>query len=266
MLHMDLQDFLRKHIEGYMFGDLMAMSKILSDPETGLGGVCYPMMTVCYTGIELFGGLIYPTDFIIHKERLKTGDSWIYFESYWVNCLSEIDSRYLDLMQFFIDSARNPLTHSFFTNQYISVFKNRTNDHLTEDKPMGRIYLDVNQFSNDLISSYNTYVLPVSKDLSKSVQMQKNLDLIINSIKYKDDTDPKVLLRKFFDKNYHDTTHTSSTSNAIGPSTTTLPNFERQPDTGVAVVPSGTTFNSEPSTMVPQQVSPSASEFDGTTE
>lgn len=261
---MDLNVFLRKHVEGYMFGDLEAMSKILSDPKTGLGGVCYPMMTVCYSGIELFGGLLHPTDFIGPRERRNTGDIWIYFKSYWADCLSKVDSRYLDLMDFFIDSARNPLTHSFFTNQYISVFKNRTKDHLTEDKINGRIYFDVNQFSKDLIDSYRTYVLPTSKDLSKSAQMQKNLDLIINSIKYKDDVDPKVLLRNFFDKHYRSETYTNAeredmTSDHGGLNTQTLPHFKKQVDTGVSVTPSGTTLS-------PQNALPSASDFEDTSE
>jgi hypothetical protein len=267
---MDLQEFLSKHVEGYMFGDLEAMSKILSNPTTGFGGGCYPMMTVCFTGIELFGGLIFPTDIRSFKDRLRTGDKWIYFESYWTDCLKEIDLRYLDLMKFFIESARNPLAHSFFTNQYISVFKNSPNDHLTEDKSNERIFFDVNKFSKDLINSYWSYVQPASKDLLKSVQMQKNLNLIINSITYKEGEDPGELLRKFFKKHYHNATNISATwsntkSAPISPNTQTLPDFEKQSETSLPVVPggpSGTVFNSGPSTTTPEVVPPSASNFE----
>ena len=56
-----LSDFLRDHIDGYLFKDIESLMAVPVPNGDGPGGVGYPLVMVVFAGAELLGSLVEAT-------------------------------------------------------------------------------------------------------------------------------------------------------------------------------------------------------------
>lgn len=157
---MEIDEFLIKFVEGYLFHDLESMSKLglLSNHHDGAAG--YPMIMSTLSGIELLGGLI---SLSIFSTSSSAGNT--YFCSFWNEFLVKIDSNYEDLGSLFRKLVRHPLAHTSMTKHGIMVIKrldNNINDKsIYIDSKSQNLVVDCVRFYKDFQKAYLTYIKPV---------------------------------------------------------------------------------------------------------
>lgn len=150
----DLERFLERDVEGYLFWDLRAMQRQIALPGEPGGGLGFPLLMATFSGIELFGALLSPTAFSV-----KSGAGYGYFEAYWCSFLypnlkppaAEINVAYR--------LARNGIAHNFMLKGPVGIVKGQSSFHLTHDSG-GTFYIDSSQLATDLINSYHASVKP----------------------------------------------------------------------------------------------------------
>jgi hypothetical protein len=150
---MKIDDFLRRHVEGYLFKDLDAMSAISLKPGEAYGAVGYPMVSTALAGIELLGGLISPRAF-----NAKHGAE--YFRNFWEGPLYGRHSDRKPLSNAIYQLARHGLAHVFVAKPRICVQKLANNpNHLLRD-PAGDLIIDSIVLAEDLKAAYLSEVKP----------------------------------------------------------------------------------------------------------
>lgn len=154
---MTVKQFLKKHVEDYLFKDLRTITRIRLRRNQKVGGVSYPMASSILAGMELLGGLLQTSAF---ESR---GHSKIYFENYWDNYFSVYDPQYLPFKDAFWYLIRCGISHTYLTKTGIVILRDRPQDHLKVLLEDGNYYLivDLKQLFEDFVSSYNTQVKPI---------------------------------------------------------------------------------------------------------
>lgn len=178
---MDIEKFLERFVEGYLFKDLDTLTVIEPTPPSADGAVGYPMMLTCVAGIELLGALLAASQF-----RVDAGVGA--FVWYWNRWLGQVDSKYTakNLGSVVRSLVRNPLAHTYITAPGIYVTKRNRSQHLSCDWQKLVLIIDCDQLAEDLKGSYYQGVRPIVDGKSLQIgnltisraSMQKRLDEI----------------------------------------------------------------------------------------
>jgi hypothetical protein len=149
----DLNGFLQKHVEGYLFEDLRTMKAAWPAPGKQDGAVGYPLLMSAFAGIELLGALLSPT-------RFDKNNGEKYFSSFWKDYLYSGDPCRAAAGTTLYKLARHGLAHVYFTKGDISVYKSDPKMHLVR-APDDSICVDAVQLADDLEHCYNANVKPL---------------------------------------------------------------------------------------------------------
>lgn len=150
----DLDKFLKKNIEGYLFSDLRSI--VGTPPQTGHqdAGVGYPLVMTAFAGIELLGALL-------SERRFNTSNGRIYFQNYWTEYLypSVIDS--VAIADALYQLARHGIAHTYLVKGSLGIVRRQPTIHL-KHLDGGLVYIDAVQLAEDLIQSYNSKVSAIA--------------------------------------------------------------------------------------------------------
>ena len=105
---LSLDGFLERVIEGYLLGDLRAMTTEIKPKEGGeLGDACFPTVMAVLAGSELVGDVA------------NGGHGGV--EYYWTRFMKEIDPRYRQLAPVARVLLRNGLMRSYLPKQVLGI-------------------------------------------------------------------------------------------------------------------------------------------------
>jgi hypothetical protein len=149
----DLNGFLQKNVEGYLFEDLRTMKAASPAPSKQEGAVGYPLLMSAFAGIELLGALLSPTEF-------DKDNGSHYFSSFWKDYLYSGDPCRAAAGNTLYKLARHGLAHVYVTKGDISVCKGDPTMHLVRALD-GSICVDAAQLADDLEHCYNSKVKPL---------------------------------------------------------------------------------------------------------
>lgn len=228
-----IEDFLQRHIEGYLFGDMDNMAKIKLAPGEWAGACGYPMVATTLSVIELLGVMVSTTLFDASPAAGRR-----YFSSYWNNYLGKVDARYLNqsLANLMYSLSRNSLAHMYLTKPGIYVTKDQPQLHLEHDTGTQQLILDATKFYVDFKDSYLCQIKPIVEGQSvggvSRQSMQSRLDDItreygknssywFNSLPTTSST--KVRSYVSSASTSFPPASTSTTNNTVGPTTFTPP-------------------------------------------
>lgn len=167
---MEIEDFLKQFIDGYLLADLAAMSAVT--PPPGQTGACgYSMVLVTLAGCELLGALTCSRSF----NPFEGSEHFAYF---WRNGLYPTDSVRAALAPTAYKVVRHGLAHAFVTKPMILVTKNKgTKNHLCRDTS-GVLTIDCLALADDFRSAYERLVIPKLQTISERAALQQQLDLM----------------------------------------------------------------------------------------
>jgi hypothetical protein len=216
-------DFFQHLIDGYLFLDLRNMSEVEQKEGENGGGVGYPMLSTCVSGMELLGGLLYGKDY--HHSR-----DWEYFEHYWNEYLVKVDGRYAPYSKLFWSLVRNGVAHTYMAKAAITVTKGKKEHHLVFYDDGAKFNIDCFEFYRDFLTSYQKYVRPkLANDDPFTSQVEKNVNLLLEE---SNDFCKKVFAElKAARSPQSPAGHFAPTPSGTGPSTTTttlIPDEVRQ--------------------------------------
>lgn len=172
---MNIDDFLERFVEGYLFHDLESMEKITLPDGQDDGAVGYPMVATVLAGMELLGGLLMPNTEPFNPR--KTND---YFLNYWDNYFAKQNQAYTGLGRLFRQLIRHGISHTFVAKPGIFVEKG-SNRQMSIDTTRQEIYIDCNVFFKEFGESYRKLVRPIVDNtavnpLTNKSNMQTRLD------------------------------------------------------------------------------------------
>lgn len=175
---MNIEEFLTKHIEGYLFCDLEKMAEIKLKPSEQYGAAGYPMIATVLSGIELLGGILSIASFDTKKSNE-------YFDNYWENYLSKCCPRYdiENLSDLFRNLVRHGLAHTFLAKPGILVTKGEPQSHLQIDSGRQEMTIDAIEFYKDFKQSYFDLVRPiVFGQLLNALTTKDNMQVRLNEM------------------------------------------------------------------------------------
>src|SRR5438034_7474253 len=105
------KQFLKRHVEGYLFKDLRTMQRVKLRKHQKIGGVGYPLAATILSGMELLGCLMSTTPFNINDTSLGNK----YFNNFWNKYFSVKHPEYANYGQAFRKLIRNGISHNFLT-------------------------------------------------------------------------------------------------------------------------------------------------------
>lgn len=152
----DVEAFLKRNIEGYLFYDLRAMQQDDANGE----GVGYPLVMSTCAGIEILGALLSASAF---NNRPGTGSG--YFNAFWRDYLYPPPSVNGAVGDTLYQLVRHGIAHGYVLKGNIGVLRKRPELHLATDAS-GLLYIDAVELSNNLMAAYRTRVVPI---LAKTV-------------------------------------------------------------------------------------------------
>lgn len=153
---MNIDDFLKQFIEGYLFHDLESMSKIVLPAGQDDGAAGYPIIATTLAGMELLGNLLWPGRAPFDPKN-KSND---YFLNYWDNYFCKLNPQYTGLGRLFRQLIRNGIAHTFLAKNGIFIEKG-TNRQTSIDTVKKEIYVDCNVFYKEFEDSYLKLVKPI---------------------------------------------------------------------------------------------------------
>jgi len=157
----DLDAFLEKNVEGYLFGDLATLKIATHQPERTYGAVAYPLLLSTFAGIELLGALVSSRAFVPNNGSK-------YFDSFWRNYLYNTDAARADAGASIYKLARHGLAHSFVVKGTLEVVKHAPHLHLVRMNN-GAFSVDAVQLATDLETAYQTRVKVLARAVSGTV-------------------------------------------------------------------------------------------------
>lgn len=162
-----LQEYLEKYIDGYLFCDLKSIAtKIPANLHPGAAG--YPMILTMCAGMELLGALLRPT----LKDKFNEDQGIKYFGHYWKYYLSKTNPEYKKYGEIARTLVRNGLAHLFMTKPNIGIVKSNPRLHLK--KVEGHLVIDCVRLFEDFKKSYEDHAKPVILDGKEGTQLASN--------------------------------------------------------------------------------------------
>ena len=141
----DLDYFLKKNVEGYLFEDIATLKRAKQTPGKTEGAVGYPLLVTTCTGIELLGALVSPKKFI-----RKNGQA--HFIRFWKEYLYPEKPR-VSVGNAVYQLARHGLAHVFVVKGNLVVVKDEPREHLVYSKT-GGLRINAGQLADDLVEAY----------------------------------------------------------------------------------------------------------------
>lgn len=152
---MNIIDFFKHYVEGYIFGDLEAIASL---GGRKYGGAGFPMILTSLSGMELLGNLLFPSE--DEFDEMKGRD---YFLNYWDNYFSETYPKYKGLGPLFYKLMRHGIAHNFLTKPGVYISKNSS--WQTEIKlDTKEILIDCIVFYREFKFSYESKVISILND------------------------------------------------------------------------------------------------------
>jgi hypothetical protein len=146
-----LKTFLKRNVEGYLFGDLRSMAVIKLSKGQRYGGVGYPMVMTALAGVELLGTLTSAKPF----HRMK-GDQR--FRDFWIEYLYPQSNA--ETANLIYDWLRNGLAHHYMAKPTVVVTKCNHKWHLRRTTTGKNFYVDALTLAEDLERTYVRTVKP----------------------------------------------------------------------------------------------------------
>jgi hypothetical protein len=146
---MNIDEFLERNVEGYLFADLRSMKGINLPKDAHAGGCGYPLLMATFAGIELLGGLLTLQPF----DRGRGRD---YFKGGWL-CIYPSAPR-AGLAEQVYKHARHGLAHTYVPKRNLTVHRG-PGSHLERDA--STFYINAVQFADDLMSAYDSDFKPM---------------------------------------------------------------------------------------------------------
>lgn len=160
-------------IDGYLFHDLKNMAEVEQKKGENGGGVGYPMLATCVSGMELLGGLLYNEDYSHKEDR-------IYFEHYWNEYLVKAHPAYKSFARLFWSLVRNGVAHTYMAKTAITVTKGQKEHHLIFYDNNTKLNIDSLEFYKDFLESYKSQVKPkLSNTSALTSQVEKNIGIML---------------------------------------------------------------------------------------
>jgi len=167
------QEFLDKHIDGYLLHDLERMCEVRVF-DNGFGACGYPMLMSILSGIELIGALNWEK--AITPEMVQRGHSKKFFDNGWKMTFSNTKYLEKDNLQIFRKLIRNGLAHQFLSKPYISIDKGQPSLHLQTKN--GFFHVDSIEFFRDFSDGYKK----IKNQMVNSVDCQNRLSDILTAL------------------------------------------------------------------------------------
>lgn len=164
---MDLDEYLNRFIEGYLFQDLKSMASIKLPEGSEYGAVGYPMVMTALSGIEMLGSL---------TSRAPLDDGKGSFGHFWKVYMYPGHQGRARLHEFVYQFVRNGIAHSFITKPMVVVTKHRDENHLTQDGD-GVVRVDALHLADELEHAYRERLRPTITGAFK-VEMEKRFRMI----------------------------------------------------------------------------------------
>ena len=191
-----LQQYLDKYIDGYLFHDLESIANNIS-PNLHPGAAAYPMILTTFAGMELLGALLRPT----LKDKFNDDDGIKYFGHYWKYYLSKSNPEYKRYGEIARTLVRNGLAHLFMTKPNIGIVKSNPQLHLK--KLDGHLIIDAVRLYEDFRKSYEDYAKPVILDGKAGTQLASNrLSQIMAQYTVESDKTLQKLMKEIEDDPY----------------------------------------------------------------
>lgn len=171
---MEINNFLEKFVEGYLFCDIENMLKNCNVNESGYGSCGYPVVMSILSGMELLGDLLSNKE-IKPRNGMGNGN----FISFWDNYFCQRNPGYKinnggSIVRILM---RHGLVHRFLTLPGIMIVKNSTELHWTINPKEKHIWIDISEFFVDF---KNTYVELIKNKPGDKFEMQKRLNEIMD--------------------------------------------------------------------------------------
>lgn len=153
-MNVDLDAFLEKNLEGYLFEDMETLKAAQPSSGTGDGACGYPLLMTTFAGIELLGNLVssQPFDSSAGKER---------FDEFWREYLYPTDSFRRAAGVALYKLGRHGLAHAFVVKGELEVYKDNPGSHLRKT-PKGVVSVSAVQLATDLRGAYDVRVKAVA--------------------------------------------------------------------------------------------------------
>lgn len=168
---MEINKFLEKNIEGYLFCDVEKMLEIKLKNNESEGACGYPIVMTILAGMELLGFLLG------NKEKFSDKSGNEYFKNYWKNYFCKLNKKYAinGIEGLIRNLVRHGLAHNFLTKPNILIYKEPKKNINFLDKTKKTISIEVYEFFYCFKESYIKFVKNGNKK-----NMQKRLDSIID--------------------------------------------------------------------------------------
>lgn len=186
----NIENFLQRHVEGYLFKDMDNMEKIKLASGEWAGACGYPMVATVLSGIELLGALVSAAPF--NKRNGRT-----YFTDYWSSYLGKVDARYKSssLAELMYSLSRHGLAHMYLTKPGVYVTKGQPSSHLQYDTRSKQIIVDAIKFYADFKRSYLQGVKPVVVGRAGKAAMKRTMQDRLDEIAKEYTLDSERLFR-----------------------------------------------------------------------
>lgn len=165
---MDIDDFFKKIIDGYLLHDLKNMNEVRQKSGEPAGALGYPMLATTVSAMELLGGILQTNELYNDTPHSSKG----YFQHYWNTYLTTVDNRYSDKSDIFWILIRHGVAHTYFTKLGITVTKRKPSKHLLSTR--SGLNVDCSVFYMDFLKAYEQ----VKRNLKDTVYRNKVQDNI----------------------------------------------------------------------------------------
>jgi len=174
---MDVDEFIERFVDGYLFEDLKSMAKIKLPEGKKYGAVGYPMVATIFAGMEMLGGLLMPPSETF--DRNKGGD---YFLNYWNEYFVAEYPHYRNLGKLLYELVRHGVAHTFIAKHgTITKFSGRTQSILV-DKQKSEVDIDPALFAEEFEKSYEEKVKPLLDPSSTGPVNRKTFEKKVNEM------------------------------------------------------------------------------------
>lgn len=156
---MDLRDFLRTYVDGYLVSDLRTMLAVR--PAADHGALGYPIVASTFAGIELLGTLSFQSGAEVCLDNGRT-----YFRHFWQDWMYYGEADRSGLADVVYDLLRNGITHTFVGRPRIEVgrFSMTSNWHLKRKRGTEVLHVEADVLADDFMRAYQVFRLRIQDD------------------------------------------------------------------------------------------------------